>query len=217
MLDGWQYLLLAALGQTLLMVGLSGLITVAFGMPLGFISFATKPQGIMPHRLAYTVLATTSNALRSIPFIILMVAIVPLTRLITGTSIGSQAAMVPLVIAAVPFFARLVENALQEVPSALVDSAVAMGATPLQIMRHVLLPEALPGLIHAMTVTLIALISYSAMAGAVGGGGLGDLGVRYGYQRFNSGMMCATVLTLIALVQCLQWAGDWLARKLDRR
>jgi D-methionine transport system permease protein len=163
------------------------------------------------------VLGSIVNATRSVPFVILMVAIIPLTRLIAGTSIGTQAAIVPLAIAAIPFMARIAENALREVDPGLVIAARAMGATPGQIILKVLLPEALPGLIAATTVTLVSLIGYSAMAGAIGGGGLGDLGIRYGYQRFLPEVMLAVVVVLIALVQCLQSFGDWLVRRLSHR
>lgn len=216
-LDHLFNLLWPALLQTMTMVVCTGVLTAVFGVPLGFILFATRPGGLMAHPVCHHSLATLTNFLRSIPFIILMVAIVPFTRWITGTSIGTVAAMVPLVIAAIPFFGRMVENTLIEVPHGLIEAAESMGASPMQIMRHVLLPEALPSIIHAFTVTMVALIGYSAMAGAVGGGGLGDLGVRYGYQRFNPTMMLTTVLVLVVLVQCLQSLGDALAKYFDRR
>ncbi|HEX7622245.1 MAG TPA: methionine ABC transporter permease, partial [Anaeromyxobacteraceae bacterium] len=157
------------------------------------------------------------NAARSPPFIILLVAIIPFTRLVVGTSIGTAAAVVPLTVAAIPFVARLAEAALREVDPGLVEAAVAMGATPRQVVTKVLVPEALPGLVAAATITVVNLISYSAMAGAVGGGGLGDLGIRYGYQRFQPEVMLTVVVVLIVLVQGVQSLGDRLARRLNRR
>ena len=157
------------------------------------------------------------NATRSTPFIILVVAIVPLTRLIAGTSIGTAAATVPLTIAATPFIARVIEAAIREVDQGLIEAARAFGASPLQIVRKVLLPEAMPGVTLALTLTAVSLIGYSAMVGAVGGGGLGDLGIRYGYQRFMPEVMLTVVLVLIALVQSVQTIGDTIARRLDKR
>lgn len=163
------------------------------------------------------ILGAIVNATRSTPFIILMVAIIPLTRVIVHTSIGTTAAIVPLSIAAIPFLARLVEAALREVPRGLIEAARAMGATPLQIVLKVLLPEARPGIVAGVTITVISLIGYSAMAGAIGGGGLGDLGLRYGYERFDPPVMIATVAVLIIFVQIIQYAGDRFARRLTHR
>lgn len=203
--------------ETLLMVGVAGLSAVVFGIPLGVALNVTAKDAMLENGPINKILGTIINATRSVPFVILMVAIIPLTRLIAGTSIGTSAAIVPLAIAAIPFMARIAENALREVDPGLVIAARAMGATPGQIIRKVLLPEALPGLIAATTVTLVSLIGYSAMAGAIGGGGLGDLGIRYGYQRFLPEVMLAVVVVLIVLVQCLQSLGDWLVRKLSHR
>jgi D-methionine transport system permease protein len=163
------------------------------------------------------VLGAIVNATRSVPFIILMVAIIPFTRLIAHTSIGTTAAMVPLSIAAIPFLGRLVEAALREVPAGLTEAARAMGATPLQIVTTVLLPEARPGVVAGLTITVISSVGYSAIAGAIGAGGLGDLGVRYGYERFDTTVMIATVIVLIVLVQAIQFVGDLLARRLSHR
>ena len=157
------------------------------------------------------------NAVRSIPFIILMVAIIPLTRLIVGSAIGTTAAMVPLVIASVPFIGRQVETSLREVPRGLVEAALSMGATPMQIITRVLLPESMPGIVSQLTTVIIALVGESAMAGAIGGGGLGDLAIRYGYQRFRPDIMIATVVILIVLVQLVQFLGNTLAARLDKR
>lgn len=203
--------------ETLLMVGVAGMSAVVFGIPLGVALSVTAKDAMLQNGPVNKVLGTIINATRSVPFVILMVAIIPLTRLIAGTSIGTSAAIVPLAIAAIPFMARIAENALREVDPGLVIAARAMGATPGQIILKVLLPEALPGLIAATTVTLVSLIGYSAMAGAIGGGGLGDLGIRYGYQRFLPEVMVAVVVVLIALVQCLQSLGDWLVRILSHR
>lgn len=157
------------------------------------------------------------NATRSVPFIILVVAIIPFTRALVGTSIGTDAAIVPLTLAAIPFIARLVENAIREVDAGLIEAARAMGATPFQIIRKVLIPEALPGITLGLTLAVVSLIGYSAMVGAVGGQGLGDLGIRYGYQRFMPEVMAAVVVILIVLVQLVQSLGEWIAARVDRR
>ncbi|MFN3399612.1 MAG: methionine ABC transporter permease [Ferrovibrio sp.] len=210
-------LLFEGLLETLVMVGVSGGIGALFGIPLGVILILTDRGGILQNLAVNRVLGLIINAARSTPFIILMVAIIPFTRLVAGTSIGTAAAIVPLTIAAIPFIARLVETALREVPSGLIEAADAMGATPLQIVVKVLLPEALPGIVAGLTITFVSLIGYSAMAGAVGGGGLGDIGIRYGYQRFLPEVMLAVVLVLIVFVQGVQSAGDRLVRKLSHR
>ena len=210
-------LLLDALVETLAMVGVSGLLATLLGVPLGILLLVTRPGHILARPLLNRVLGALVNATRSTPFIILMVAIIPLTRAIVGTSIGTLAATVPLVIAATPFVARLVEASLRDVEPGLIEAAQAMGASPLQIIRKVLVPEALPGIVAGLTITVVSLIGYSAMAGAVGGGGLGDLGIRYGYQRFQGEVMAAVVVVLIILVQGVQSLGDRLALRLDRR
>src|ERR1700676_3172918 len=210
-------LLPEALWETAQMVGVSSLVALIAGVPLGVLLIATDRGGITPNVVLNRVVGAVVNATRSVPFIILMVAIIPLTRLIAHTSIGTTAAMVPLAIAAIPFLGRLVEAALREVPRALIEAARAMGATPLQIVTKVLLPEARPGIVAGVTITVISLIGYSAVAGAIGAGGLGDLGVRYGYERFDTTVMIATVVVLIALVQVIQLLGDRLARRLTHR
>lgn len=215
-IDVMSNLLLWALAQTLYMTIISGIIASFFGIPLGMILFTTRSGGIMEHPFFSMILGGITNALRSIPFIILLVAIVPFTRLVVGTSIGTNAAMVPLVIGAIPFIGRIVENSLNAIPKGLTEAAQSMGASNWQIMWKFLFPEALPSIINGLTVTVVALVSYSAMAGAVGGGGLGDLGIRYGYQRFDLTMMAATVIVLIIVVQLLQWLGDWVTNKLNR-
>ena len=163
------------------------------------------------------VLGTVINALRSVPFIILLVAIIPFTRLVVGTSIGTAAAVVPLTLAVAPFIARIVETSLREVDKGLIEAAQSMGATNLQIVTKILLPEAMPGIVSGLTISIIALIGYSAMAGAIGGGGLGDLGIRYGYQRFMPEVMWTVVLILIVLVQGIQMIGDWIVRKISHK
>ncbi len=212
--DAWS-LLLKALWETLYMVFSSGVISFALGIPLGVMLYVTRAGRVMANPVANRMLGVLVNAGRSIPFIILMVAIIPFTRLLTGTSIGTSAAIVPLSVAAIPFVARIAEGALQEVPAGLIEAAQSMGASPMQIITRVLLPEARSGLINGMTITLVTLVSYSAMAGAIGGGGLGDLGIRYGYQRFDGGIMLTTVAVLIALVQLLQVVGDRLQQHYD--
>jgi D-methionine transport system permease protein len=203
--------------DTLEMVGLSGVFGTLLGLPLGIFLATSRAHELLPAPAANRILGLVVNATRSTPFIILVVAIVPLTRLIAGTSIGTRAAVVPLTLAAIPFIARVIEAAIREVDQGLVDAARAFGASPLQIVQKVLLPEAMPAVTLALTLTVVSLLGYSAMVGAVGGGGLGDLGIRYGYQRFMPEMMLAVVVVLIALVQTVQTAGDYLARRVNRR
>ncbi|PSW41616.1 methionine ABC transporter permease [Photobacterium leiognathi] len=210
-------LLIEALGQTLTMVFISGLIGFVIGIPLGVTLHLTKKNGLLENTFVNNILGIIVNIGRSIPFIILLVAIIPFTRFVVGSSIGTAAAIVPLAVGAIPFIARLVEGALLEIPSGLVEAAQSMGATPLQIIKKVLLPEALPGIINAVTITLVTLVSYSAMAGTVGGGGLGDVGIRYGYQRFDGTVMAITVVILIVLVQIIQSVGDYLVKRVDHR
>jgi D-methionine transport system permease protein len=210
-------LLVDSLGQTLAMVFVSGFIGFIFGIPLGVLLHLTKKSGLLENHAVNKTLGILVNIGRSIPFIILLVAIIPFTRFIVGSSIGTAAAIVPLTIAAIPFVARLVEGALLEVPAGLVEAAQAMGAKPIQIISKVLLPEALPGILNAVTITLVTLVGYSAMAGTVGGGGLGDVGIRYGYQRFDGTVMMITVIILVILVQMIQSIGDRLVKHVDHR
>lgn len=203
--------------ETVYMVSASMTLAVLLGIPLGVLLLLTAPDGLTPRPVVNHVLGAVVNMGRSVPFIVLLVLVAPVTRLFTGTTIGSTATIVPLTIAAVPFFARLVEASLREVAPGKIEAARAMGASTRQIVRAVLLPEARPGLIAAATVTLIALVSYSAMAGAIGGGGLGDFAIRYGYQRFDTAVTVACVVVLLVLVQLLQSAGDRLARRLAHR
>lgn len=210
-------LLAKALWQTLQMVAAAGVIGTIIGLPIG-VFLATSGKGeLFPAPTVNRIVGLVVNAARSTPFIILVVAIIPFTRLVTGTSIGTAAAIVPLTVATIPFIARLIESAIREVDKGLIEAARAMGATPLQIVTKVLLAEAKPGIAMALTLTAVSLIGYSAMVGAVGGGGLGDLGIRYGYQRFMPDVMLAVVVVLIVLVQAVQSAGDSLARRFDKR
>ncbi len=203
--------------DTLYMVGLSTLFTVALGLPLGVLLVTTDRRGLTPAPVFNGILGAIVNATRSLPFIILLVVVIPLTRLLVGTSIGATAAIVPLSLAAIPFFARVAESSLREVDRGLVEAAQAMGCSPWQIISKVLIPEALPSLVLGVALTLISLIGYSAMAGAIGGGGLGDLAIRYGYQRFETAVMIATVVLLIVLVQGIQALGNRLAARLSHR
>lgn len=210
-------LLIQGLGETLQMTAISTIVAMIVGIPLGVVLVITGKGHILSNKAVNSTLGAVVNALRSIPFIILMVAIIPLTRLIAGTSIGTTAACVPLTIAAIPFLARLVETSIREINSGVIEAAQAMGASPFQIIRKVLLPEALPTIIDNVTVLIVNLISYSAMAGAIGGGGLGDIAIRYGYQRFQGDVMLATIIILIVLVQFIQSIGDFLSRKVNKR
>ncbi|GHF89717.1 methionine ABC transporter permease [Deinococcus ficus] len=203
--------------ETLWMVLPAALVAQLLGTALGVLLTLWRPGGLRANRAAFRLLDAAVNIGRSVPFIILLVLLIPVTRLLTGTSIGSTAAIVPLAAAAIPFVARLVDGALQEVPAGVVEAARAMGATTAQTVFKVLLPEARPAVIHAFTVMLVSLIGSSAMAGAIGGGGLGDLAIRYGYQRFDTGVMVATVVVLLLLVQGMQWAGDRASAGTDHR
>ena len=210
--DIWQATL-----DTLVMLGLSLLLTIIIGVPLGVLLFLTDRGQISEHGWLNRALGGLVNVLRSIPFVILLIVMIPLTLLIVGTSLGVAGAIPPLVVGATPFYARLVEQALREVPRATIEATQAMGASRLQIVAKALLPEALPGLVSGATVTAVALVSFTAMAGVVGAGGLGDLAIRYGYQRFQPDVMIVTVVLLVVLVQLIQTGGDLLMRRLVHR
>jgi D-methionine transport system permease protein len=210
-------LFLSSFGETLMMVSISGILGAVLGVPLGIALHLTDRQGILPNIVFNRVAGLLVNAVRSTPFIILLVAVIPFTRFFVGTSIGTAAAIVPLTIASAPFIARLVETALREVDHGLVEAAQAMGATTWQIIYKVLVPEAFAGIVAGLTITFVSLVGYSAMAGAIGGGGLGDLGIRYGYQRFLPEVMLMVVLILIVFVQLVQSLGDVLVRRLSHR
>lgn len=200
--------------QTLVMVGLSTAFSLALGFPLGILLCVTDPAGIAPRSALNQVLSRVVNILRSFPFIILMILLFPLSRIIVGTSIGTVATIVPLSIAAAPFVARIIETALKEVDPGVIQAARAMGSTNTQIILKVMIPEALPSLISGVTLTIINLIGYSAMAGAIGGGGLGDLAIRYGYQRFRSDIMIAAVVIILVMVELIQFAGTRLSSRM---
>ena len=211
------WLMLVSACETLYMTLSATLIAGIFGTLLGLILYATRRGRFLANPYIYYPLGIIVNIGRSIPYIILALWIVPFTRLVVGVSIGNTAAIVPLTLSAVPFIARMVENMLNEVPGGLIEAAQAMGARPAQIMRKVLRPEALPGIINAFTITLLALIGYSAIAGALGAGGLGKVAYAYGYQRYRPDIMLYTVCIIVVLVQNIQWLGDALARRFDHR
>ena len=202
--------------ETLYMASVSAILVLLAGLPLGVLLVITDKGGLWERPLLSRSLGTLVNVGRSVPFIILMVAIVPLTRLLVGTTIGTTAAIVPLVVAAIPFMGRVVEQGLREVDPGLVEAAVAMGSTHRQVIVRVLLPEALPSLVRGTALMVISLLGYSAMAGAVGGGGLGDLAVKYGYMRFRTDVMLGCLVVLLVLVQAVQLLGDRLAARFDR-
>jgi D-methionine transport system permease protein len=210
-------LLIKATWETLYMVTVSGVVGFAVGIPVGVVLHVTKKGGLLEHAATNQILGAIVNIGRSVPFLVLMVAIIPVTKLLIGTFIGTTAAIVPLTIGAIPFVARLIESALLEVPSGLVEAAQSMGAKPIQIITKVLLPEAMPTILNSVTITLVTLVSYSAMAGTVGGGGLGDVAIRYGFHRYDVVIMAVTVVMLIVLVQIIQSVGDALVRRVDHR
>lgn len=210
-------LLFKSLAETLYMLSVSAIIAAIIGIPLGILLVVTEKNGILVCPVLNKPLAFAINMVRSIPFIILMVAIIPFTRMVVGTSIGTTAAIVPLTIAAIPYTARMVETSIREIPFGLIEAAESMGASPYQIIKKVLIPEALPSIIENMTVVIVSLIGSSAMAGTIGGGGLGDLAIRYGYQRFQADVMIATIIVLIIIVQLIQFIGSTWSRKTDKR
>jgi D-methionine transport system permease protein len=217
MYANWPDLFLQALQETLEMTIAAGLIAFVGGLPLGLVLVASAPGGIWEHRWINRILGGVVNAFRAVPFIVLLVALIPLTRLIAGTSIGTEAAIVPLAIGATPYYARIAEVSLREVDQGLIEAVESMGGSRWTVVRDVLMPEALPGLLSGFTVTLVTMIGASAMAGAIGAGGLGDLAIRYGYQRFNTGIMVGVIIVLIVLVSVIQLGGDRLARLFDHR
>lgn len=208
--------LLQALYETLYMVSIALFLRAVIGIPLGVLLVITRKQGIWPNIVIHQVLNPLINILRSLPFIILLIAIVPFTKLVVGTSIGTTAAIVPLTVYVAPYIARLVENSLLEVDEGIIEAAKAMGASPLQIIRYFLIPEALGSLVLAITTAIIGLIGSTAMAGAVGGGGIGDLALVYGYQRFDTTVIIITVIVLVIIVQVIQTLGNVLARFIRR-
>jgi D-methionine transport system permease protein len=217
MFNTWPDMFARALWETLEMIGVAGAIAFVAGLPLGLLLVGAAPGGIWENRFIDRTIGAVVNAFRAVPFIILMVALIPVTRLIAGTSIGTEAAIVPLAIGATPYYARIAEVSLRDVDRGLIEAVKSMGGGRWTIVRQVLVPEALPGLVAGFTVTLVTMIGASAMAGAIGAGGLGDLAIRYGYQRFNTGIMFGVIVVLIVLVSLVQMSGDRLARFFDHR
>ncbi|BCJ85530.1 methionine ABC transporter permease [Effusibacillus dendaii] len=209
--------LMKAFNDTMYMVGVSLFISIVIGIPLGILLFVTDKGLFFENRFINLLLGTLANIVRSVPFIILLVALLPFTQFLIGSTIGPTAASVPLSVAAIPFYARLVESSLREINKGVIEAAISTGASPWLIIREVLLPEARPGIIAGLTITAISLLGFSAMAGIVGGGGIGDLAIRFGYYRYDNEIMLVTVLILIALVQIIQFLGDWARNKVDKR
>lgn len=210
-------LLITGTLDTLQMTVISTIMAMIIGIPLGVVLVVTSKGHILENAALNKILGAIVNATRSIPFIILMVAIIPFTRMVVGTSIGTTAACVPLTLAAIPFLARLVETSIKDIQFGVIEAAQSMGASPFQVIRKVLLPEALPTIIDNVTVLIVNLIGYSAMAGAIGGGGLGDIAIRYGYQRFQGDIMLATIIILIIMVQVIQMIGDGLSKAMNKK
>jgi len=217
MSEAMMWLMARGVWETVMMTFVSGFFGFVLGLPVGVLLYVTRPGQIAANTTLYRTLSGLVNVFRSIPFIILLVWMIPFTRLIVGTSIGLQAAIVPLTVGAAPFIARMVENALLEIPSGLVEAARAMGATPMQIIKKVLLPEALPGLVNAATITLITLVGYSAMGGAVGAGGLGQIGYQYGYIGYNATVMNTVLVLLVVLGYLIQFFGDRIVKSVTHK
>ena len=217
MSEPMMWLLVRGVWETLAMTFVSGFFGFVIGLPVGVLLYVTRPGQIVENAKLYRALSAVVNIFRSIPFIILLVWMIPFTRVIVGTSIGLQAAIVPLTVGAAPFIARMVENALLEIPTGLIEASRAMGATPMQIVRKVLLPEALPGLVNAATITLSTLVGYSAMGGAVGAGGLGQIGYQYGYIGYNATVMNTVLVLLVVLVYLIQFSGDRIVRTVTHK
>jgi D-methionine transport system permease protein len=203
--------------ETLMMVGITISVAILVGTPVGLFLYLTGPGALLERKALHQTVGYAVNALRSFPFIILLVVLIPVTRMIVGTSIGPRAAAVGLSVAAIPFFARLVEQSLRDVPKGVIDAAQSLGASVPQIVRGVLIPEAMPALVSSLTLTSISFIAYSAVAGAIGAGGIGDLAIRYGYYRFETGVMVWCVIIMFVLVQLTQWIGSWAAKAVDHR
>ncbi len=209
--------ILKAFGQTMYMIGISLTVAIVIGLPLGIVLFITDRGLFLENRFVKGILGFIVNMVRSIPFIILLVALIPLTKFLVDSTIGPAAASVSLSVAAIPFFARIVETSLREIDKGVIEAAVAVGATPWMIIKDVLLPEAKSSIVQGVTMTIISLVAYSAMAGVVGGGGIGDLAIRFGYYRYDNTIMVVTVVILIVLVQIIQQLGDWTSKAIDKR
>lgn len=207
--------MLKALWETILMVIISGAISTCTGIIIGVILVVTRPGNILENNLVYKIVGKIINAFRSIPFVILLAAVIPVTRFIVGTTIGLKGAIVPLVLGSIPFVARQIESALLDIDKGVIEAAQAMGSSPFEIIYRVLLKEGLPGIVYALTITTVSLISFSAVAGTVGGGGLGDFGIRYGYQYYKTDIMVATIIILLIIVNGIQSFGDFLQKKLS--
>ncbi|GFN46580.1 methionine ABC transporter permease MetI [Candidatus Regiella insecticola] len=217
MSEAMIWLMCRSIWETVIMTSVSGFFGFVIGLPIGVLLYVTRPGQIIANNTLHKLLSTLVNVFRSIPFIILLVWMIPFTRLMVGTSIGLQAAIVPLTVSAAPFIARMVENALLEIPMGLIEAARAMGATPLQIISKVLLPEALPSLVNAATITLITLVGYSAMGGAIGAGGLGQIGYQYGYIGYNATVMNSVLVLLVLLVCLIQYVGNHMVKRLNHK
>ena len=209
--------ILKAFGQTMYMIGVSLTVAIIIGLPLGIVLFVTDRGLFLENRFVKSTLGFIVNMVRSIPFIILLVALIPLTKLIVDSTIGPAAASVSLSVAAIPFFARIVETSLREIDKGVIEAAIAVGATPWMIIKDVLLPEAKSSIVQGVTLTIISLVAYSAMAGVVGGGGIGDLAIRFGYYRYDETIMIVTIVILVVLVQIIQQLGDWTSKAIDKR
>ncbi|EPD49413.1 hypothetical protein HMPREF1210_03312 [Paenisporosarcina sp. HGH0030] len=209
--------ILNAFGQSMYMIGVSLTVAIIIGLPLGIVLFVTDRGLFLENRFVKGTLGFIVNMVRSIPFIILLVALIPLTKLLVDSTIGPAAASVSLSVAAIPFFARIVETSLREIDKGVIEAAIAVGATPWMIIKDVLLPEAKTSIVQGITMTIISLVAYSAMAGVVGGGGIGDLAIRFGYYRYDETIMMVTVVILIVLVQVIQQLGDWTSKAIDKR
>lgn len=207
--------MMKALGETLQMVSISAVVAAAFGVPIGILLLVTSNGHILENKTVYGIASKIVNGFRSVPFVILIAAIVPFTRLVMGTTIGLKGAYVPLVVGTIPFIARQVEVALYQIDKGVIEAAKAMGLSPLQMITGVIIPEGLGGIVHALTLSIISLISFSAMAGTVGGGGIGSFAIQYGYQYFKTDIMVVTVIVLLVLVSIVQAAGNWLAHRLS--
>jgi len=210
-------LLLPAFNETIYMVLFSMIFSLLIGIPIGILLYVTKPNNILPMNRLNKILDLIVNIGRSFPFIILMILVLPISRFIVGTTIGSTASIVPLSISAAPFVARIIEGAVSEVDSGIIEAAISLGASKFEIITKVLIPEALPSLVHGITLTIINLIGYSAMAGVIGGGGLGDVAIRYGYQRFQVDIMIISVISIIILVQIVQFTGNSIVSKITAK
>jgi D-methionine transport system permease protein len=216
MIELWPEIV-KAFGQTMYMIGISLTVAIVIGLPLGILLFVTDKGLFLENHIVKSVFGFLVNMVRSIPFIILLVALIPLTNLLVGSYIGPEAASVSLSVAAIPFFARIVETSLREIDKGVIEAAIAVGATPWMIIKDVLLPEAKTSIVQGVTMTIISLVAYSAMAGVVGGGGVGDLAIRFGYYRYDDTIMIVTVVILIVLVQIIQQLGDWTSKAIDKR